>query len=61
MEKLRFSYDDESDVLYVSIGKPKEAVAIETEIGIFRRESQKTGEVVGVTILDFKERYLKKA
>ena len=59
MEKLNFSYDDESDVLYISIGNPKEAIAIEIEDGIFRRENQETGEVVGVTILDFKKRYLK--
>jgi len=58
LEKIDLDYDEESDVLYISFGKPREAEdAIEVEDGIIYRIAN--NEVVGITITDFKTRTLK--
>lgn len=55
--QLRLSYDKAADVLYVSFGAPQEAVSEETGDGMLLRRHPATGEVVGVTILDFEKRF----
>ena len=52
MKKIIFDYDEEADVLYVSFGKPQKAI-VEEKGNLAIRKNEKTGEVVGVTILDF--------
>ncbi len=52
MKKMTFDYDEKADVLYVSFGKPQKAIS-EEKGNVAIRRSEKTGEVVGVTILDF--------
>lgn len=49
-KKLDMEYDEKSDVLYISVGKPKEADdSMEAREGtIFRTRK---GEVVGITII----------
>lgn len=49
-------YDEDADVLYVSIGKPRKAVSREIEDGILVRCDINTDEVVGVTILHYLRR-----
>ena len=56
---LDISYDEDVDILYVSFGKPKAAISMELKSGAFVRLDPFTDEIVGVTILDFKERYMK--
>lgn len=52
IKEIEFDYDKEADVLYMSLGKPKEAVVEEVgNIGI--RVDEKTKEVVGLTIIEF--------
>jgi len=59
LEKIDFDYDEEADVLYISFGKPRAAKdSIEVEEGVIYRLAD--NEVVGITILDFKARTLKK-
>ena len=53
---LSISYDPRVDVLYVSIGKPCAAVSQETDNGVLVREDLETGELVGMTVLDFMKR-----
>jgi len=59
LERIDLDYDEEADVLYISFGKPREAVdSIEVEDGVIYRTSD--NEIVGITITDFKARTLKK-
>lgn len=49
---IEFDYDEEADVLYISFGKPREAITEERgNIGI--RIDEKTKEVVGLTVIEF--------
>ncbi len=53
-EPLGASYDEHADVLYLWRGKkPVEAVSLPTDDGILVRLDPKTGELVGLTLLDF--------
>jgi uncharacterized protein YuzE len=54
---IEYDYDRQSDVLYLSIGKPAPSYGEEdTEIeGLVIRHDIKTGKVTGVTILWFSE------
>lgn len=52
-EKLDIDYDEKSDVLYISVGKPKEADdSIEPQEGVVMRTRK--GELVGITIAGLK-------
>ena len=49
-EKLDIDYDEESDVLYISVGKPRRADdTIEPQEGVVIRTRK--GELVGITII----------
>lgn len=57
-EKLmKIFYDRKGDVLYISIGSPREAISRETGDDILIRMDPKTQEIVGFTILNFTERF----
>ena len=56
--KPEILYDEFSDVLYISFGHPCPGIANEVEEGVLVRTDQETGEVIGITIIDFKERYM---
>jgi len=56
---LSWEYDEEADVLYISVGNPRPAVGADIGDGIIVRYDEKEREVVGVTILSFRERTLK--
>ena len=55
---LQIDYDDGADVLYISFGKPRAAISKEVSVGDFVRIDPFTDEIVGVTILDSKDRYV---
>ena len=56
-EKLDIEYDDKSDVLYISVGKPREADdSIEPQEGVVMRTRK--GELVGITIIGLKGRLI---
>jgi len=57
-ENLDWEYDEEADVLYISIGKPKKALGVDIGEGAILRYIEDTGEVVGVTLIGIKERLL---
>jgi uncharacterized protein YuzE len=60
--ELSWEYDGEADVLYISLGKPKEAVGIDIGDGVIVRYNEGEGEVVGLTILGLRgrlERFLR--
>ena len=50
-------YDEESDVLYISLGKPRPGIVLEDDNGRLIRIDPKTNEMIGITLLDLKEHY----
>lgn len=50
------NYDNQNDILYISIGEPVPSLCEEKEEGILIRRDIETGEITGVTILDYKEK-----
>ena len=54
---VQFHYDREADVLYLSVGKPQRAKTIEMGEDFVLRLHPKTGEVIGVTIVDFSRHF----
>jgi uncharacterized protein YuzE len=58
-ENLNWDYDEEADVLYISIGKPQKALGIDIGEGAIVRYIESTGELVGLTLVGVKERVLK--
>jgi hypothetical protein len=54
---LRIQYNRDGDVLYVSIGEPRAANTLPDDEGVLIRQDPKTHEIVGVTILDYEERF----
>ena len=55
-ESLDGSYDEEADVLYISIGPPKPALGVDVGDGLIVRYDEDTNEIVGVTIIGLRER-----
>ena len=58
-ENLDWDYDEEADVLYISIGKPRKAIGVDIGEGAIVRYMEETGEVVGLTLIGVKEKLLK--
>ncbi len=50
-EHVNWDYDEEADVLYLSIGKPRKALGVDIGQGVVVRYDDKKHEVVGLTIL----------
>ena len=55
MEKMTFLYDEDGDVLDISIGNPKKAKSEEIGNDVVVRKDEK-GKVVGFTIFNFQKR-----
>jgi uncharacterized protein YuzE len=57
--KLWVSYDDATDVLYLSLGEPRAGITHEDEDddSLLVRTDPQTGETVGVTILEYYSRF----
>jgi hypothetical protein len=51
--ELWVSYDDASDVLYLSMGKPQPAITHDDDEGLLIRKHPQTGETVGATVLSY--------
>lgn len=54
---MSVNYDKQSDVMYVSFGKPQCGIADEMEHGIFIRKDLSGNKIIGITFLDFKENF----
>ena len=55
---LTWDYDEEADVLYVSVGKPAKALGIDIGEGIVARYDEQKQEVIGLTILGLRSRVM---
>ena len=57
-QTLDWEFDEEADVLYISVGEPRPAVGTDIGEGVVVRYDEKQKEVVGITILGFRARTL---
>ena len=57
---VTYDYDEEEDILYLSIGEPRPSITEEIEEGVLIRKDISTKEITGVTILDYMDRINKK-
>ncbi len=48
-----FHYDQEGDVLDISVGKPRAAVSTEVEDDFFVRRLPGKGQIIGFSLLNF--------
>jgi len=54
--KMNYDYDKNADVLYISFGKPKEAICVEKEAGILLRVDPFKDKLVGITVINVKKK-----
>ncbi len=55
---LNWDYDEEADVLYLSIGEPRPAVGVDAGDGIVLRYDETRKELVGLTLIGLRARLL---
>jgi len=55
---ITWDYDEEADVLYLSIGEPQPATGIDIGEGVIVRYDEARKEVVGLTLIGLRERLL---
>ncbi len=58
-EKIKWDYDAEADVLYISFGNPQNAEGVDIGEGTIVRVQTETNEITGVTIINPLHRTLK--
>lgn len=54
--QLDWEYDEEADVLYISVGKPRPAVGVDIGEGVIVRWDEKRKEIIGLTIIGLRAR-----
>jgi uncharacterized protein YuzE len=52
-------FDKEADVLYLSLGEPREAVAVDISNGVIARYNEDSETIVGITLIGLRQRVLK--
>ena len=58
-QEIDWDYDEEADVLYISVGKPQPAIGIDIGEGIVVRYDEAQKEVVGITLIGLRDRVLR--
>jgi uncharacterized protein YuzE len=56
---LSWDYDEEADVLYLSVGEPRPAVGVDIGEGVILRYDETQKEVVGLTLIGLRARLVK--
>lgn len=56
---IDWDYDEEADVLYLSVGEPRPAVGVDIGEGVVARYDETHKEVVGITLIGLRARLLK--
>ena len=54
--EVHWDYDEEADVLYLSVGDPRPAVGVDIGEGVVARYDEENKEVVGVTLIGLRAR-----
>ncbi len=57
--EMDWDYDEDADVLYISIGEPEPAVGIDIGEGVVVRYDEVHKQVVGLTFIGLRDRVLK--
>lgn len=57
--EITWDYDEEADVLYISVGAPRMALGVDTGEGVVLRYDEAAKEVVGLTLIGLRERLLR--
>ena len=57
-ERIAWDYDEEADVLYLSVGDPAPALGVDIGEGVILRYDEPRREIVGLTILGVRARLL---
>jgi uncharacterized protein YuzE len=55
---ITWDYDEEADVLYISVGDPQPAVGVDIGEGVVLRYDEAHKEVVGLTLIGLRARLL---
>ena len=55
---ITWDYDEDADVLYLSVGEPKPAIGIDVGEGVILRYDEAHREVVGLTLIGLRARAL---
>ena len=55
---IDWDYDEEADVLYLSIGEPQPAVGVDIGEGVIVRYDESQKEVIGLTLIGLRARLL---
>ena len=55
---ITWDYDEEADVLYLSVGEPTPALGVDIGQGVVLRYDEPRKEVVGLTIIGIRARLL---
>lgn len=58
-EKIKFYYDKKNDILDISVGRPRRAISKELGNDILIRVLHRTNKIVGLTVLNFEQRFSK--
>jgi uncharacterized protein YuzE len=53
---MQLAYDRKADVLYLSVGEPRPAISREVGDDLLLRIDARTGEIVGLTVLNLSTR-----
>lgn len=56
--EVDWDYDEEADVLYLSVGEPRPAVGVDIGEGVIARYDETRKEVVGITLIGLRARLL---
>lgn len=54
---IRDNYDEDRDVLYISIGEPRPSVGWEPQEGIVIHKDILSGDIVGITVINCKRHF----
>lgn len=57
-EALSWEYDEDADVLYISVGDPRAALTVDLGESVLARYDENEKEVVGITIMNVRRRLL---
>ena len=55
---ISWDYDQDADVLYLSVGEPRPAVGVDIGEGVVLRYDEDRKEVVGLTLIGLRSRLL---
>ena len=58
VQNLNWDYDEDADVLYLSVGEPQPALGMDIGESVVVSYNEQTRNVVGITIIGMKEKIL---